>query len=534
MKRFSFFLFVCVFPLHIAYSLPPPEELVVAFLPGQISLNPLNAFTATEAQVYTALYEGLVSYDPATLDPVPGAASSWEVSPDGKTYTFRIREEAKFSNGDPVTAMDFRNSWLKFLHPDTKAEYSFLYDIIAGARDYRTGKNPDPNSVQIRVLSEKHLQVVLEHPATHFQKILCHHSFVPIHPSLLEQKDWNTLPEVPGNGPYQIVDQKPDTWILKKNPHYWDAANVSIGTIRFLFIQDPLSVTRRFNDYEIHWVTGGISIDQVLYKDTIIVNPMFATFYFFFYTHDAPWKDARVRRALALLASWEKIRTKDIQFLPAKTLVPPLPRYPKPATIETANREEAFAHLKEAGFPEGKGLPNVVFKIPEGEENRVVASLFAAAWKEALGLESEIQTYPYPEYLTILKEGGFTLATVSWIGDFADPLTFLQMWTSHSNLNDARYENPEFDALIEKSFQQAGEERYKTQSEAESILLKEAVVLPISHSPAINLIDLQFLEGWYPNPLDIHPFKYLKFAPFKPLPGVIQRKEAFPYLTGGL
>ena len=534
MKRFLFLLFIWAFPLHIAFPLPPPEELTVAFLPVQISLYPLNSFTATEAQVYTALYEGLVSYDPATLDPAPGAASSWEVSSDGKTYSFRIREGAKFSNGDPVTAMDFRNSWLKFLHPDTKAEYSFLYDIIAGARDYRTGKNPDPNSVQIRVLSEKNLQVVLEHPATHFLKILCHHSFVPIHPSLLEQKDWNTFPEVPGNGPYRIVEQKPDIWILKKNPHYWDAANVSIETIRFLFIQDPLSVTRRFNDYEIHWVTGGISIDQVLYKDTIIVNPLFATFYFFFYTHDEPWKDARVRRALALLAPWEKIRTKDIQFLPAKTLVPPLPRYPKPVTIEAANREEAFSLLKEAGFPEGKGLPPVVFKIPEGEENRIVAALFAAAWKESLGLESEIQTYPYPEYLTILKEEGFTLGTVSWIGDFADPLTFLQMWTSHSNLNDARYANPEFDALIEKSFQQAGQERYKTQSEAESILLKGAVVLPIGHSPAINLIDLQFLEGWYPNPLDIHPFKYLKFAPFKPLPGVIQGKEALPYLTGGL
>ncbi|GAB4223956.1 MAG: peptide ABC transporter substrate-binding protein [Spirochaetales bacterium] len=531
MKRFLILFSLWAGSLLSAHSLTPPEELVVSFLPGQISLNPLNAFSATEAQLYTALYEGLVTYDPATLDPVPAAASRWDVSPDGKTYTFRIREEARFSNGDPLTAMAFRNAWLKFLHPDTKAEYSFLYDIIEGAQDYRTGKNPDPDSVQIRALSEKRLQVVLTHPSTHFLKILCHHSFVPIHPSLLEEKDWNTLPDVPGNGPYRIVEKTSDYWLLKKNPYYWDRENVSIDTMRFLFVWDPLTVTRKFNDYEIHWVADGMSLDQVLYKDTIIVNPMFATFYYFFSTREAPWKDARVRRALALLIPWEKVRNKDFQFIPATTLVPPLPRYPKPETIDAPNRQEALALLAEAGFPEGKGLPPVVFQIPEGQENRTIAALFAAAWKDALGLESLIQTYPYPEYLDILKKGEFTLGTVSWIGDFADPLTFLQMWTSHSNLNDAGYTDEEFDALVEKSFQQSGAERYETLSAAESILLKGAVVLPIGHSPAINLIDLQFLEGWYPNPLDIHPFKFIKFAPFKPLPGVIQRRGTRPYLA---
>ncbi|MFQ3619525.1 MAG: peptide ABC transporter substrate-binding protein [Spirochaetales bacterium] len=517
-----------------AGALEPPEELVVAFLPTQINLNPLNAFSSTEAQVYTALYEGLVTYDPVTLDPVPGAAQTWEVSPDGKTYTFRIRENARFSNGVPVTAMDFRNTWLKFLHPDSRAEYSFLYDIIEGAKAYRTGENPNPQSVGIRVLSEKRLQVTLDHPSSHFLKILCHHSFVAFHPSLLEIGNWNALSEVFGNGPYRIRERRPSEWVLEKNPFYWDVSSVSISSLRFLFIQDPLSVTRRFNDYEIHWISEGMYLDQVLYKDTIIVSPMFATYYFFFASHTYPWKDPRVRRALALLIPWDKVRSRDFQLLPAKTLVPPFPRYPQPETIEKANKELAFTLLEEAGFPEGKGLPPIVFRLPESEESRAVASFFASAWKEALGLEAQIFSHPYPEYLSRLKDKDYTLGTVTWIGDFADPLTFLQMWTTYSNLNDARYSNEEFDLLISRSFQQTGEERYKTLSAAESLLLRDAVVLPIGHPPSINVIDLQFVAGWYANPLNIHPFKYLKFTPFKPLPGVIQRKDPHPYFYAGI
>ncbi|HOV37210.1 MAG TPA: peptide ABC transporter substrate-binding protein [Spirochaetales bacterium] len=531
MKRIILSLGILWGVLGIGYSLDPPKELVVAFLPGEISLNPINAFSSSEAQLYTALYEGLVSYHPATLDPVPATAGSWEVSPDGKTYIFRIREEARYSNGDPVTAADFRNSWLKFLHPDSRAEYSFLYDIIEGANEYRTGKNPDPESVQIKALTEKRLQVVLEYPSTHFLKILCHHSFVPIHPSLLDKKDWNTLPEVPGNGPYVLAEKGPNTWVMKKNPYYWEADHVFVETIRILFEENPLSTTQKFNDYEIHWVTGGMVLDQVLYKDTVIVNPLFATYYFFFSNRLSPWMNPQVRRALALLIPWEIVRSWDFQFLPAKTLVPSLPRYPAPETLEKTDREEAFALLQEAGYPEGKGLPPIVFKIPEGEETRRTAAIFAAAWKEALDLDSEIQTFPYPDYLTVLKKGDYALGTVTWIGDFADPLTFLQMWTTHSNLNDAGYSNEEFDALILKSFQQTGEERYKTLSAAESLLLKSGEVLPIGHTPAINLIDLQFVDGWYPNPLDIHPFKYVRFTPFKLLPGVIQKEEHFPNLV---
>jgi peptide/nickel transport system substrate-binding protein/oligopeptide transport system substrate-binding protein len=176
--------------------------------------------------------------------------------------------------------------------------------------------------------------------------------------------------------------------------------------------------------------------------------------------------------------------------------------------------------LEESGFPKGKGLPPLLIKIPDGMESMRQASVMAAAWKE-WGITTEIKTYPYAQYFEILKDGDYTLGTMTWIADFADPLAFLQMWMSSSNLNSGKYADSAYDDLIRKSMSQSGEERYKTLSEAESILLRTAQVLPIGHNPAINLIDLQFIDGWYQNPLDIHPFKYLTFAPYKPLKGVV-------------
>ncbi|MDR1932698.1 MAG: peptide ABC transporter substrate-binding protein [Spirochaetales bacterium] len=530
MKKIFFLLMVLFggfFPVFRISSQNPPAqdtadaEIVVTFFPSGVNFNPVKSYASTEAQIFTALYEGLVGYNPSTLDPVPAVARSWDVSSDGKTYTFRLREDARYANGDPVTAADFKASWLKFLDPQIKAEYSFLYDIIAGARDYRSAVNPDPESVGIKVLSPLRLQVVLEEPATHFLKVLCHHSFLPIHPDMLSHDDWNSLPEIIGNGPYRIIERSEALILLEKNPHYWDAGNVKTEKLRLVFSEDDEKTIRDFNDYKTHWVVSTASLDKVLYQDTIIINPLFATSYFYFANTGSPWNNGKIRRALALLVPWEDVRSTAFQFLPAKTLVPPIPRYPEPETIIENNTEEAMTLLRESGFPDGKGLPPLIVKIPEGAESVRLATVMAAAWKDQ-GIKTEIKTYPFSRYFETLKDGDFTLGTMTWIADFADPLAFLQMWTSSSNLNNGKYADSVYDELIRKSMGQSGEDRYKTLSEAESVLLKTAQVLPIGHNPAINLIDLQFIDGWYQNPLDIHPFKYLRLAPYKPLKGLVR------------
>jgi peptide/nickel transport system substrate-binding protein/oligopeptide transport system substrate-binding protein len=254
----------------------------------------------------------------------------------------------------------------------------------------------------------------------------------------------------------------------------------------------------------------------VEYRETIVINPMFATTYFFFAVQEEPWNDPRVRRALALLLPWDEIRDPEVLFTPAVSLVPPIPGYRGVEGLTEQNREEALLLLDEAGYPGGVGLPEMTFRVPVGMETARVFLSMRDTWEEELGLSIEAEVVPYPAYFSALSEPGYTLGTISWIGDFADPLTFLQMWTSDSNLNDSGYSNPEYDELIDEAIGIAPPARFDRLKEAEEMILQSGLVLPISHSPAINLVDLSFIDGWYPNPLDIHPFKYLSFAEFRP------------------
>jgi len=502
------------------------DEFVISFLKGDAQLNPIYSYTSSEAQMYTALYEGLVTYHPLTMEPVPAVAESWDISDDGLTYTFHIRSTARYWNGDRVRAQDFRDTWLKLIAPETGASYNFLFDVIDGVKAYRTGADPDSSHVGIRVRNDRTLEVRLHRPATHFLKILCHHSFVPVHSSLRERKDWSGLSTVPGNGPYYIVERSDDEIVLHRNELYWAASQVSIPRIRFLLVDeaDP-DITTRFNRSEIQWATAGIDFSAVENQRAVVINPLFATTYFFMKADHEPFSDPRVRRALALLVPWESIRSEEFQFIGADTLVPQIPYYPEVARITEPVEDEAMQLLTDAGYTRGVGLPTIRIFIPQGQESIRIAGILTETWERHLQVNVEVVNGSYPGYFDALKTEDYTLGTVSWIGDFADPMTFLQMWISGSNVNSAGFASTVYDELLDESMTQSGENRYKTLARAEEILLQTGTVLPVSHSPAINLIDLEAVEGWFPNPLDIHPVRYLRFAEFSPAPGVIQAEQ---------
>ena len=504
----------------MAQGRPDPqnrEELTVAFSSGSIQLDPRKSFLASEAQIFTGLYEGLFSYNPLTLEPLPAAAESWKVSDDKKTWTFTIRSNARYWNGDSLKSQHFRDAWISLIDPAGNNPYSSLFDIIAGAKEYRTGQTRDPDKVGIECPNEKTLVVHLNAPAAFFPSMLCHHSFSPIHPTMLGISDWSKQAPI-SNGPFYLVEQKDDRLILAKNELYWDAKRVAIKKLIIRFTKDGAEAASLWNSGEARWIAGDIDLEALQDRSGIEVNAMFATYYFYIRSSQAPWTDSRIRQALSLALPWDNIRQG--YYLPAETLIYPIPGYPKPKGLSETNVERAKELLAEAGFPKGVGVPTLVIKISQSKEAYRIAGLMAAAWKENLSIPVEIKVTPYESYIDELKKDDYVVGSSTWIGDFADPYTFLQMWRRDSNLNDARLNDPIYEHLIDQSMQEEGEQRWQTLSRAEEQLLQGGTVLPIAYTPALNIIDMNEIDGWYPNPLDIHPFKYLKYASFRALPGV--------------
>lgn len=522
-RLLAFLLFlVCTATGSIASQ---EQEFVTVFSSGQPELDPHRALFSSEAQIHTALHEGLFTYDPSTLEPVKALAERWTRSEDGRTYRFVMRADARWSDGTPLTAEDVAQSWFRML--DLNADYATFFDIIEGAKAYRLGELRDPSAVGIRTEGNRTLVVRLARPAAYFTRLLCHQSFAPIHPSLRRQQDWYAAIPFPVNGPYRPVSYENGELILEKNQAYWDATSVEIPRLRMIFTDDDALATSLFNTGHAHWLNGPGEYDRILLESAIQVFPTYSTHYWFFNARESPWNDARVRRALALLLPWQNLRSRDIYRLPATTLVLPLPGYSKTRGIEAADRKEALRLLEEAGYPEGKGLPPMEIVYADFERPRTLAQAFREAWSRELGIEVRLKPVSMQRYMDFLtrdaKQGGFTLAHETWIGDFADPEAFLQMWAPDSPLNSAGFRDQRYQELLEKSYDAEGDRRMALLAEAETYLLQNAACLPIYHNFAASVIDTDYVLGWYQNALDIHPYKYLRFGTPSISPNVARR-----------
>jgi peptide/nickel transport system substrate-binding protein/oligopeptide transport system substrate-binding protein len=504
-----------------AYAMERPsaqsrDELTISCSIGEIELDFRKSYLAQEAQIYTGLYEGLFSYHPLTMEPVSAAAANWKISDDRKTWTFTIREDARYWNGDPVRAGDFRAAWLSMIDPSRNSPYSSLFDVITGAKDYRLGRQRDMGTVGIEAPDTKTLVVRLVAPAAFFPSMLCHHSFSPIHPSMTDVEDWSESPPL-SNGPYRILDMSEESMTLVLNEHYWDSDEVSIKKITLLNPKDGDDATAMWNSGQARWIADDMNLETLTDRSGIVVNALFATHYYFIRSVKKPFDNNDVRRALALALPWEEIR-KDY-FLPASTLIYPIPGYPEIEGMTEPDIEEAKRLLAEAGYPGGKGIPDIVIRLPRGAESIRMGSLLATAWKE-LGIGVKIDVVETGRYFETLRRDDYDVGSTTWIGDFADPYSFLQMFQKDSNLNDARYNDPEYERLMDKSMQEEGPGRWATLAEAEKRLLDHGTVLPVSYTPAVNIIDTNEINGWFPNVLDLHPYKYLSYKTLRPLPGV--------------
>ena len=312
---------------------------------------------------------------------------------------------------------------------------------------------------------------------------------------------------------------------MKKNSYYQDAANVALDEIVVLQSDDTVENAHLFNTGEVDWILSVADIGSVIDYDTVLINAEFATEYLFFKGHKAPWNQASFRNALLMAVPWEALRGNS--FVPASTLIYPIGNYIAPPALADFDMDEARLLLaqakEEAGLAADEPL-EITIAVADSEYSMTQAEILRQSWT-SLGLTVNISATPMNRYLDSIESWDADLFSYTWIGDFADPLAFLELFRSNSTLNESHWGSAEYDRLLEEASFATGKERDELMAAAEDLLLSEGVILPVSHPVTLNIIDLEQVKGWHLNALDIHPLKYLHLEKVVPdIPNLVLAK----------
>ena len=485
----------------------PPElqqNFIIVELVRPHELNPQITNYSSDSQILNGLYEGLFTTSPISLEPQFAIAKDFKISRDKKRWTITLREDAYFSNGEKITAESVRDCWLRML-ANPQSPYSSLFDIVRGAEAFRLGYG-DFSEVGIYATAENVLSIYLNTPANYLPKILCHTAFSITHSN----------PEV-YSGPYELELTAGRKYILKKNPYYWDNKNVVLERITFVQSENADDNTFYYNTGAVDWVTASVNQQKILNPASIQVSAEFGTGFFYFRMsskkpEEKPslWDYPEFRNAVIEAFPWETIHKKYL--IPAMTLVYPLSGYPQIDGFDYTDAIEASLKMKDArenyNILAEEKIPLVmqVFEneFTEDEEKEMCAAL------EPLGVELEIRTYPSSRYYSTIATSDADLIFTSWLGDFADPLAFLELFRGGSTMNDSGWKNKKFDELLVQAAVAGGEEeRLNLLGQAENILLDEAMILPLYRTVTSSVINLSEVGGWYTNAFDVHPLKYL-------------------------
>jgi oligopeptide transport system substrate-binding protein len=489
-------------------------------------LDPHVVTGIPEWHIIMALFEGLVSKHPANLSIQPGVAESWEISDDQKTYTFHLRRDARWSNGDPVTAGDFVYSWRRALMPALGNAYAYMFNYIRNAEAFLQGQ-VDFTEVGVRALDDWTLQVDLAAPTPFFLQLMDHHSFYPVNPRVIERfgaidergTRWTRPGNFVGNGPFVLKEWSLNRiLVVERSPTYWDAARVRLNEVHFYPVQNVSTEERMFRAGQLH-ITDKVPADKIaVYRqqdpDSLRITRYLGIYFYRFNTTVWPLGDVRVRKALAMsidrTAIVEKI-TKGGQ-VPAHTLTPPdTAGYTSLAHVPY-DPVAARALLAEAGFADGRGFPKLELMFNTDEAHRKIGTAIQEMWKKALNIEISLVNQDWRVYMDRETNMHYQMSRAAWIGDYVDPTTFLDMFMTGGGNNRTGWSNPRYDELLARASRTADQEqRYAVLREAEGVLMDEVPIAPIYVYTQIRLISPD-LRGWEPNVLDQHPYKYLSLA----------------------
>jgi oligopeptide transport system substrate-binding protein len=485
-------------------------------------IDPQTVTGQPEQNIVLALFEGLVSYDPRDLHPVPGVAKSWEISPDGLDYTFHLREDAKWSNGDPVTAQDFVRSYQRMLTPALAAQYAYMiFNYVAGAKDYYDGKLKDFSKVGIKATDEHTLQIMLLNPTPYLLKAMCHEAWCPVPVATiarfggLDRKgtDWTRPENIVGNGPFRLKAWLPHQKIVvERSPTYWDDASVKLDEVDFYPVESPDTEEHMFRtgqlDITYEVPRQKIAIYQRDHPEQLCIETLLALYFYCCNVRQPPLDNVKVRRALALAIDRESL-VKNVTKAgerPAYAISCPGVAGYFPQARLTGTLDDARRLLAEAGYPNGRGFPRLELIYNTQETHRAVAEAIQQMWKKNLNIDITLSNQEWKVYLDSLTTHNFQLARYGWIADYIDPNVFLDLWETGNGNNYTNWGNPEYDRLLVASrAARTDTERYTLYQKMDAILVNELPSIPIFYYAWPRLVNPK-VKGFYPTLLDLHPW----------------------------
>ena len=499
-----------------------PDRAELVFINGAEPepFDPALITAQASSRLAYALFEGLTAYNAKGVAE-PGVAEKWEISSDGLHYTFHLRHNAQWSNGDPVTADDFIYAWKRALLPETACEYVYQLFYIKGAKDFSEGKLADFTNVGASAPDPWTVEVTLANPTPFFLDLCAFSTLLPVHRATVEAyPDWATkTSHFMGNGPFIPQEWRPfDRVRLIKNPRYWDAGRVSMNSV------DVLPAPRPSTAYNFY-ATGiadlmmdkGLAptplLGELKKKKDFHAAPFLGNYFFRFNTKRKPFNDPRIRRAfcLAVDKSYLVEHITRAGELPATSFVPPGAGagYVPPPGL-SFDPEGARKLMAEAGYAEGQGFPVVYYLYRANSDiDQDIAVELQNMFSRELGVTIQLARQEWTVYLNSQTQLDFDFSRSSWVGDYNDPNTFLDMFVTDGGNNHTGWSNPRYDSLIAAAGREVdSEKRFSIFREAETLLVSaDMPICPLYYYVGIQFYDPDRLGGVEPNLLDEHPLK---------------------------
>jgi oligopeptide transport system substrate-binding protein len=495
-------------------KLAPEQTLVKGNGSEPATLDPQKVEGTPESNVLRDLFEGLVSSGPKG-ETLPGVAESWETK-DNKHYVFHLRKDAKWSNGDPVTAHDFVFAFQRAVDPKTASPYSWYMEIptIINASDIIAGKKP-ADTLGVKAVDDHTFEVQLEKAVPYFVSMLSHTTTYPVPKKVIEKfgDKWTQPGNMVSNGAYVLKD-----WVVnervdvERNPNYWNNGKTVINKVTYLPIQSTNAELNRYLAGEVD-LTYNMPIERFKQMkkelpDEVKVSGYVGTYYYQYNFKHKPFDDVRVRTALSYAIDRNVIADKVMGKgeTPGYTLVPDFvdgfkPVAPAWSKLTQAERDaKAKELLTEAGYGPGKPLKFELLYNTDDNHKKVAVAV-ASMWKK-LGVQVSLVNQEWKTYLETKKQGNFDVGRAGWIADYNEASSMLDlMQTTHGN-NDGKYSNPTFDKLMSESRNQVdAEARNKLYVQAEEILAKDMPIAPIYQYVTSRMVK-PYVGGYPANPLD--------------------------------